>query len=155
MLTNDPKGHKKGSKTHRPNMKSVKVKGIEQRDMQISESDRLMRNFFSSRDDFFPYRSTMITVKFPPNDNMAVHEYRQMRAHWSGASNASNGGNFRACRVMLLKVAFRLNSTLSAYHKGSMPLVCRETFDLNLTQICSQRKIICFQATRSSIAHGK
>jgi hypothetical protein len=35
-------------------MKSVYVKGIEHKDMQTSESDKLMRNFFSSREDFLP-----------------------------------------------------------------------------------------------------
>ncbi len=42
--------------------------------MAMSDKERLIRNFFSSRDDFLPKSSTNSTIIFPKNENIAVSE---------------------------------------------------------------------------------
>jgi hypothetical protein len=53
-------------------MKSVYVNGIENNAIDISDNERLIKNFFNSRDDFFPIINTIKTIVLPQNEIIAV-----------------------------------------------------------------------------------
>jgi hypothetical protein len=93
------------------------VKGIENIDIAISDTDKLTKNFHNSDDIRSPFNNTIIVTKLLPSDIKAVAEYNEMMMTCHGQnSNASSGGSFAPTVKLLLK----LRDTLSTNIIGSI-----------------------------------
>ena len=89
---NCTKGHRYLGNIHRPNMNMVYVNGMENRDIRISEMERLSKNFQISDDILSPLNSTIIVMILLANDTAAVVEYSIMRKTCHLLDSASSDG---------------------------------------------------------------
>jgi hypothetical protein len=93
------------------------VKGIENIDIAISDTDKLIKNFHNSDDIRSPFNNTIIVTKLLPSDIKAVAEYNEMMMTCQGQnSNASSDGGFAPTVKLLVK----LRDTLFANIIGSI-----------------------------------
>jgi hypothetical protein len=67
-------GHNRFGKIHRFNIKPVYVKGIDNNDMKISETDKFIKYFHNSVEMRSPFTKTIIVIKLLVNDMNAVVE---------------------------------------------------------------------------------
>jgi len=93
IVMNCANGQRIDGNTQRPNMKSVNVKGIENNAINMSETDKLIKYFFNSREERLPTISTTIDTILPLNDINDVNKYNRVSNSCFQLSQASRGRN--------------------------------------------------------------
>jgi hypothetical protein len=93
IVMNCANGQRIDGNTQRLNMKSVNVNGIENNAINISETDKLIKNFFNSREERLPTISTIIDMRFPLNDINDVNKYNEVINISFQLSQAGRGSN--------------------------------------------------------------